>query len=66
MLLVRIRTVRGKQLAVGCAFNRLVKIAFDEHKISSRDPTPMLIVPASAAPNDGDGSRDVTLQRRRA
>jgi moderate conductance mechanosensitive channel len=34
VLLVRIRTVAGKQWTVGRAFNRLLKIAFDEHAIA--------------------------------
>ena len=48
VLLVRIRTVAGKQWAVGRAFNRLVKIAFDEKGISPRDPTPMVILETPA------------------
>jgi small conductance mechanosensitive channel len=60
VLLVRIRTVAGKQWAVGRAFNRKVKIAFDKEGIASRDPTQIVIletpealeepVPAGAAP----------------
>jgi moderate conductance mechanosensitive channel len=60
VLLVRIRTAAGKQWAVGRAFNRLVKIAFDKEGIASRDPTQIVIldtpaaveepVPAGAAP----------------
>jgi small conductance mechanosensitive channel len=44
VLLVRIRTVAGKQWTVGRAFNRLLKIAFDKHAIASRDPTQLVIV----------------------
>ena len=44
VLLVRIRTVAGKQWSVGRAFNRLLKIAFDKHAIASRDPTQVVIV----------------------
>jgi moderate conductance mechanosensitive channel len=66
VLLVRIRTVPGKQLAVGRAFNRLVKLAFDEHGIASRDPAriEMAGLPALLA----DTSRDIdpSPQRRRA
>src|SRR5262249_54145765 len=36
--LARPRPARGNQLPVGRAYNRLVKIAFDEHGIASRDP----------------------------
>ena len=44
VLLVRIRTLPGKHLVVGRAFNRLVKIAFERHGIVGRDPTPMSII----------------------
>ena len=50
VLLVRIRTTAGKQWAVGRAFNRRVKMAFDEHGISSRDPTQIAILEMPAAP----------------
>jgi small-conductance mechanosensitive channel len=65
VLLVRIRTVPGKQLVVGRAFNRLVKIAFDRHGIASRDRTPIVMVGAPAA-DDNSRSEDATPQRRRA
>ena len=67
VLLVRIRTVPGKQLVVGRAFNRLVKIAFDKHGIASRDPTPIdngerpRLRSTTAA-----GAGDATPQRRLA
>jgi moderate conductance mechanosensitive channel len=66
VLLGRIRTSPGKQLVVSRAFNRLVKIAFDEHKVISRDPTPMLMVQAPAAPDDTGEATGATPQRRRA
>jgi len=54
-LLLRIRTQPLQQWTVGRAFNRLVKIAFEEHGIAMRDPSPILLagsapqlVPASA------------------
>jgi small conductance mechanosensitive channel len=43
VLLVRIRTLPGKHLVVGRAFNRLVKIAFEKHGIAGRDPAHMII-----------------------
>lgn len=46
VLLLRIRTLPMQQWTVGRAFNRLVKNAFDEHGIASRDPNPMVITPA--------------------
>jgi len=66
VLLVRIRTAPGKQLTVGRAYNRLVKIVFDEHGIASRDPAriEMAGLPASLA----DTGRDIdpSPHRRRA
>jgi moderate conductance mechanosensitive channel len=65
VLLVRIRTLPSKQYVVARAFNRLVKIAFAEHNVVSRDPAPMLMMTPPAAP-----AEDVTAvaedQRRRA
>jgi len=56
VLLVRIRTLPGKHLVVGRAFNRLVKIAFEKHGIVARDPTAMTI--AGAPQNQPDGASD--------
>jgi moderate conductance mechanosensitive channel len=66
VLLVRIRTVAGKQWAVGRAFNRLVKIAFDEHGISSRDPSPIAILAMPAAPEETASAGDAARRRRLA
>jgi small conductance mechanosensitive channel len=66
VLLVRLRTQPGKQLVVGRAFNRLVKIAFGKHGITSRDPTPTMMVAGRAATDDREGEDDATPQRRRA
>ena len=66
VLVVRIRTVPGKQLAVGRAFNRLVKIAFDEHGVTSRDPTPVVLLSAPTAAAEHAGVGDPTPQRRLA
>jgi moderate conductance mechanosensitive channel len=66
VLLVRIRTVAGKQWAVGRAFNRLVKIAFDEHGISSRDPTQIAILAMPAAPEETASAGDAARRRRLA
>lgn len=55
VLLLRIRTLPAKQWTVGRAFNRLVKIAFDKHRVAMRDPSPVLISgPALAAFGRGD------------
>jgi moderate conductance mechanosensitive channel len=65
VLLVRIRTVPGKQLVVGRAFNRLVKNAFGKNGITSRDPTPTTMVgPASS--EHGREESEPTPQRRLA
>jgi small conductance mechanosensitive channel len=66
VLLVRIRTVAAKQWAVGRAFNRLVKIAFDEHGISSRDPNPMVILETPAAPEETVPANEAARLRQRA
>ena len=42
-LVLRVRTVAGKQFIVGRALNRLIKIAFDKHGIAMRDPATMLL-----------------------
>ena len=65
VLLVRIRTVPGKQLVVGRAFNRLVKIAFGKNGITSRDPTPTTMV-GSASPEESSEESGSTPQRRLA
>jgi moderate conductance mechanosensitive channel len=66
VLLVRIRTVASKQAVVGRAFNRLVKIAFDKHGVTMRDPASMVIVGAPAGVEDGTGREDAARQRRLA
>src|SRR4029077_16377195 len=66
VLVVRIRTLPGKQLTVGRAFNRLIKIAFDEHGIVSRDPTPIVMLNAPAALDDSAALSDTTPRRRLA
>ena len=66
VLLVRIRTAPGKQLTVGRAYNRLVKIAFDEHGITSRDPARIEMAGLPALPADTSRDIDPSPQRRRA
>ena len=65
VLLVRIRTLPGKQLVIGRAFNRLVKIAFAKNGITSRDPTPTTMV-GSASSEQGSEESGSTPQRRLA
>jgi small conductance mechanosensitive channel len=66
VLVVRIRTLPGKQLMVGRTFNRLVKIAFDEHGVTSRDPTPVMILNAPAALDEPAAVSDTAPRRRLA
>jgi small-conductance mechanosensitive channel len=66
VLVVRIRTLPGKQLVVGRAFNRLVKIAFDEHGVASRDPTPIVMLNAPAALDESAALGDAPPRRRLA
>jgi small conductance mechanosensitive channel len=66
VLLVRIRTVAGKQWTVGRAFNRLLKIAFDKHGIASRDPTQIAIVGEPEAIDHAARQDGLAPQRRRA
>ena len=44
----------------------LVKIAFDEHRVASGDPTPIIVVNASAALGDSSGLGRARAQRQRA
>jgi len=66
VLLVRIRTVASKQWAVGRAFNRLVKMAFDKHGIASRDPTQIMILGTPTALKETVSVDDAARQRQRA
>jgi small-conductance mechanosensitive channel len=66
VLLVRIRTAAAKQWAVGRAFNRLVKLAFDKHGIASRDPTQIVILDAPAAREEPVPAGDAAPRRRLA
>jgi small conductance mechanosensitive channel len=65
VLLVRIRTIAGKQWVVGRAFNRLIKIAFDKHRIGAPEPAATAI-PAPPALEDSGQPDEVARQRRRA
>ncbi len=65
VLLVRIRTVPGKQLMVGRAFNRLVKAAFDTYGIAWYDPEPIVIAETPAALENSVLAIEAAEQRRR-
>ena len=65
-LVLRVRTVAGKQFIVGRALNRLIKIAFEKHGIAMRDPAPMLLAgPTTSHPADGHAQRETLLPTRR-
>jgi small conductance mechanosensitive channel len=66
VLLVRIRTVASKQVVVGRAFNRLVKIAFDKEGIAWRDPTQIVILDTPAALEEPVPAGDASRRRRLA
>jgi small-conductance mechanosensitive channel len=66
VLLMRIRTVPGKHLLVGRAFNRLVKIAFDEHRVAGRDPAAAVVISGPSIDEPADEPRTPATQRRRA
>ena len=68
-LVLRVRTVAGKQFIVGRALNRLIKIAFEKHGIAMRDPAPMVLASPTisqftAAP-DGRAQTESLLPARR-
>ncbi len=66
VLLVRIRTIAGKQWVVGRAFNRLVKIAFDKDRTGAGDRTETATPGTPAAPEETAPADDAAPQRRRA
>jgi small conductance mechanosensitive channel len=66
VLLLRIRTLPLKQWVVGRAFNRLVKIAFDKHGISGRDPNPVALAAPAPASGDRIAYSEPAAARRRA
>jgi small conductance mechanosensitive channel len=71
VLLLRVRTLPGKQFSVGRALNRLIKIAFEKHGIAGRDPSPVLVTGPAAAPaakpdKDNGGAAVARAQRRSA
>jgi hypothetical protein len=43
VLMFRVRMLPAKQLIVGRALNRRIKMAFDAHGIATRDPSPVKI-----------------------
>ena len=66
VLLMRIRAVPGKHLLVGRAFNRLVKIAFDEHRVAGRDPAAAVVISGPSTDEPADEPRTPATQRRSA
>jgi moderate conductance mechanosensitive channel len=55
VLLVRVKTLPGKQFVVGRALNRRIKDAFEQHGIAGRDPSPVILSgPGAVAPATAD------------
>jgi moderate conductance mechanosensitive channel len=52
VLLLRVRTLPGKQFVVGRALNRLIKIALEKHGVASRDPAPVILSGPIAGASD--------------
>jgi small conductance mechanosensitive channel len=66
VLLFRVRTLPGKQWSISRALNRLIKIAFREHGVATRDPSPVLVTgPASGALTQPAAADDPAAPRRR-
>jgi small conductance mechanosensitive channel len=65
-LLLRIQTVPMQQWTVGRAFNRLLKITFDEHGIATRDPNPIALAAAAATAAEVEPRQGAAAERRRA
>jgi small conductance mechanosensitive channel len=72
ILLLRVRTLPGKQFSVGRALNQLIKIAFEKHGIAGRDPSPVLVtgpaagVAAKPDQDEGEAAAVARPQRRSA
>jgi moderate conductance mechanosensitive channel len=66
VLLMRIRTVPGKHMLVGRAFNRLVKMAFDKHRVAGRDPAAAVVISGPSSDEPADEPHAPATQRRRA
>jgi moderate conductance mechanosensitive channel len=66
-LVLRVRTVAGKQFIVGRSLNRLIKIAFERHGIAMRDPAPTAAAdPATPSiPSDAGTKAGTLLPQRR-
>ena len=65
-LVLRVRSVAGKQFIVGRSLNRLIKLAFDKHGISMRDPAPILFAsPAIPQVTAASGGQPEALLSKR-
>jgi small-conductance mechanosensitive channel len=68
-LVLRVRTVAGKQFIVGRSLNRLIKIAFERHGIAMRDPAPMILArpttPKVTRASDDHAETDALFPKRR-
>jgi hypothetical protein len=54
--------VAGKQFIVGRSLNRLIKLAFDKHGISMRDPAPILFASPAIPQVTAASARGLALQ----
>jgi len=61
VLVLRVRTVAGKQFIVGRSLKRLIKMAFEHHGIAMRDPAPVFLASSAVA----DIERGALLPKRR-
>src|SRR5205085_11786937 len=68
-LVLRVRTVAGKQFIIGRSLNRLIKIAFEAHGIAMRDPAPMILArpttPPDASASDNDAQKGALCPKQR-
>jgi len=66
VLLLRVRTLPGKQFNVGRALNRLIKLTLEKNHIATRSPSPVsLSVPAAITLAQPDAAGDGAAPRRR-
>ena len=47
-MLLRLKTLPGKQFVVGRALNRRIRDAFEQHGIAGREPSPVIVTGAAA------------------
>ena len=71
VLLLRVKTLPGKQFVVGRALNRRIKDAFEQHGVAGRDPSPVVVTgprtgtPARTADPDAAPAEDSIAEPQR-